>query len=250
MMDFNAEIMAVHGFIEARPWSLLEIQRPDLPVRYGRDIPPFVVLKEDSAVELGSPLVGSTSMVLCSEDNGLVYNGRITLIGQDIPEVVGQSLPFGQVILIAGKTLTDDDLPKIERARDISNSLEGYLLRHAPLKIWSRVSLDAVHKGFTLATLGQALMINYREKISLDAIEILFVTSSRVDIEALNTIAEKAHSKSLDIRKNLRARDGDLTCEGVNCNTCPDKPACDTIRDIRLIRKAGKITGIEIIRGK
>jgi CO dehydrogenase/acetyl-CoA synthase beta subunit len=250
MMDFNAEIKAVRSFMEERHGSILEIPGPELPVRYGRDIPPFVVLDEDAAVELGSPLVGSTCMVLCTTDKGLVYDGRITLLGPDIPEMAEKSVPFGQIILVAGETLTDDDLPKVERARDISSYLEGYMLRQAPMKIWSRVSKEAVQKGFTLATLGIALMANYREKISLDAIEIMFFTSSRPDIDALSAIANKAHRHSLDVRKGVRERSGLLDCEGVACNTCPDKLSCDTIRDIRVIRKAGKIERIEIVRGE
>jgi CO dehydrogenase/acetyl-CoA synthase beta subunit len=248
MMDFNSEIMAVRSYMEERQGSVLEVPGPELPVRYGRDIPPFVVLNEDAAVELGSPLVGSTGMVLCTDDKGLVYDGRITLIGPDIPDMVGKSVPFGQVILVAGETLTDDDLPKIERVRDISSLLEGYMLRQAPKKIWSRVSKEAVQKGFNLATLGAALMMNYREKLSVDAIEILFVTASREAVDDLSAIADKAHQHSLAVRKDVRQRSGLLNCEGVDCHTCPDKLSCDTIRDIRVIRKAGKIERIEFIR--
>jgi CO dehydrogenase/acetyl-CoA synthase beta subunit len=246
-MDFNSEMTAVRSFMEARPGSVLAIPG-ELSVRYGRGIPPFVVLNEDTAVELGSPLVGSTGMVLCTGDKDLVNDGRITLIGPDIPEMIGKSVPFGQVILIAGATLTDDDLPKIERTRDISGLLEGYMLRQAPKKIWSRVSKEAVRKGFNLATLGAALMRNYREKFSVDAVEILFVTASREAIDALSVIGDKAHQHSLAVRKDVRQRSGLLSCEGVDCNVCPDKLSCDTIRDIRVIRKAGKIERIEFIR--
>jgi hypothetical protein len=93
MMDYNSEMMAVRSFMKERQGLVLKVPGPELPVRYGRNIPPFVVLNEDTAVELGSPIIGSTGMVLCTDDKGLVFDGRITLISPDIPEMVEKSVP-------------------------------------------------------------------------------------------------------------------------------------------------------------
>lgn len=262
MAYFDEQILAARKFIKDKKdqgTSLLEIQcagvpgelLKDLPVRFGTDNAPFVILKEDTYVELGNPLQGSASLVLWTQQVEIVRDGLITLIGPDIQESSGQSLPFGQVVLIGDRVLDEKDFPRIERARDLSNLLEGYMIRHVPRRLWSRVSRDAALKGFSFEILGRALMANYRRQFpQLGAIEILFVTSSKSDVDTLHNISIDAQGKSLSIRKLTRTQEGTYECEELNCDICPDKPACDTIRDVIVIRKAGKITGIEIVRGE
>jgi CO dehydrogenase/acetyl-CoA synthase beta subunit len=153
------------------------------------------------------------------------------------------------VILVGGSQLQERDLPNIERARDLSRHLEGYMIRHVPRKLWSRVSNEAARKGFSFETLGRALMARYKGEFPLvEAVEILFVTSSKADVEELERIAVEAQGKSLSIRKLTRTQDGAYECDELNCESCPEKPTCDTIRDVLVIRKKGKITGIQIIR--
>lgn len=260
MAHFDEQILAVRGFLRERQerGSLLrhvlcrgsseELVR-GLPVRFGPGMTPFVILKEETFVELGNPLQGSTSMVLWSQQTELIQDGLIRWIGPDIPESHAQSLPFGQVILVGGRQLQERDLPNIERARDLSHHLEGYMIRHVPRKLWSRVSNEAARKGFSFETLGRALMARYKGEFPLvEAVEILFVTSSKADVEELEKIAVEAQGKSLSIRKLTRTQDGAYECDELNCESCPEKPTCDTIRDVLVIRKKGKITGIQIIR--
>ncbi len=59
-----------------------------------------IILRDDTFVELGNPIAGSAAMVLWSDDSSLVVDGRITLVGPDVPESEGESLPFGQVLLV------------------------------------------------------------------------------------------------------------------------------------------------------
>lgn len=260
MAHFDEQILAVRGFVRARQGrgtrlcqvlccgSSEELVR-ELPVRFGQGIEPFVILKEETFVEMGNPLQGSSSMVLWTRQAELIHDGLITWIGPDIPESAGQSLPFGQVILVGGSQMEEKELPRIERARDLSNHLEGYMIRHVPRKLWSRVSREAAGKGFSLETLGRALMAHYKGSFPLlESVEILFVTSSKADVEELERIALEAQGKSLSLRKLSRSQDGAYECDELNCESCPEKPTCDTIRDVLVIRKKGKITGIQIIR--
>ncbi|MEW6443056.1 MAG: carbon monoxide dehydrogenase [bacterium] len=260
MAEFDEQILAVRKFVrnlQREGKNSREIRCPgapeellrDLPVRFSPEGSPFVILKEETFVELGNPIQGSASTVLWTRQTELVRDGAVTWIGPDIPETAGQSRPFGQVILVGGSRLPDADLARVERAKDLAHQLEGYMIRHLPRKLWSRVSKEAVARGFSFETLGRALMARYKSEIPLvEAVEIVFVTTSKGDVEELDQIARDAQGKSLSIRKLTRAQDGAYECDELTCDTCPEKPTCDTIRDVLVIRRKGKITGIRIVR--
>lgn len=262
MAHFDEQIFAVRAFLKARLGAghgacagrvscrgSAEELLAGLPVAFNPTPRPFVILKEETSVELGNPIQGSASMVLWTPQAELVQDGVVTWIGPDIPDAPGQSLPFGQVILAGASRLEDKDLPRLERASDLSHRLEGYMIRYLPRKVWSRVSREAAARGFRFETLGRALMAHYKMQFpALEAVEVLFVTSSRQDVEELEKIAREAQGKSLSIRKLTRSRDGTYECDELNCETCPEKSTCDTIRDVIVIRKKGKIAGIQVIR--
>lgn len=208
-----------------------------------------MIFKEDTFVELGNPVNGSASVVLWTRQAELVRDGLITRIGPDIPASEGRSLPFGQVILLGGSRLEGKDLGRLERASSPSSLLEGYMIRHVPRKLWSRVSRGAAARGFCFETLGRALMARYKETFPLlESVEILFVTSSKADVEELEAIGLQAKGKALSIRKLTRTEEGIYECDELNCNECPEKEICDTIREVLVIRKKGKVVGVKIIR--
>jgi len=237
LAEFDEQILAIRGFVrkreeEGRPLSTIQCAGSaddlvrGLPVRFGPDNPPPVILKEDTFAELGNPVHGSASMVLWTRQAELIRDGLITRIGPDIPEAEGQSLPFGQVILVGGSRLEEKELARLERASNLSSLLEGYMIRHVPRKLWSRVSQEAADKGFCFETLGRALM----------------------EVEELEGIGLQAKGKSLSIRKLTRTEDGAYECDELSCDDCPEKPTCDTIRQVLVIRKKGKVVGIEVVR--
>ncbi len=260
MAEFDEQILAIRRFVktkEAEGRRPCEIQcggSPEdllrgLPVRFGPGNPPAVILKEDSFAELGNPVNGSASMVLWTKQAELIRDGVVARIGPDIPDADGCSLPFGQVLLLGGSGLGEKDLSKLERASHLASLLEGYMIRHVPQKLWSRVSREAAEKGFRFETLGRALMAHYKETFPLlERIEVLFVTSSKADVEQLDRIGLQAKGKSLSIRKLTRTETGTYECDELTCDDCPEKPTCDTIRDVLVIRKKGKIIGIEVVR--
>ena len=260
MTDFDEQILAVRRYIREKkgtegsvaetlvPTRLQELVQ-GLPVEYSSDRKPFVLLKEDTFVELGNPVQGSASMVLVTRQAALIRNGLITRIGPDIPASEGKSLPLGQAILVGSSGLEDRELASIQRAADLAHCLEGYMTRQVPRKLWSRVSREAAAKGFCFETLGRAIMAQYRQLFdALEAIEILFATSSKADVQDLEKISLVAAGKSLSIRKLVRTQDGEYECEGLDCDTCSEKEICDSIREVVVIRKKGKVTGIQVVR--
>ena len=216
-----------------------------LPVPVGSNINPNIILKEDTAVELGNPSVASCAFILWTPNLSLVRNGQMTLVGPDIKESLGKSLPFAQILVIAGKELKDQHHLLLEQHYLISNRIEGYMVRLAPQRqrMWTRVSIDALNKGFTFETLGRALMHIYKSELSvIEATEVFFISSSKEDVKGIERIANDVQRIKNDILSSrfMQRDDGSYECTSgyVDCTDCPDNVVCDDIRDIiRLQRK-------------
>jgi acetyl-CoA synthase len=216
-----------------------------LPVRVGPQDRANVILKEDTGVELGNPSVASCAFLLWTPNLPLVRDGRITLIGPDIQEAAGESLPFAQVLIIGGTELKDQHHLVLEQHYMLSNQVEGYVIRLAPQRqrMWTRVSRAAVEKGFSFETLGRALMAVYKSGLPIiEATEVIFITSSKEDVKGLEGIAtevQRIRSEVLSSRFG-RTDDGAYECTSsyADCTECPDQVVCDEIRDlVRLKRK-------------
>src|SRR5450756_1232506 len=86
-----------------------EALKEGLPIRIGSGANPKIILRNETFVELGNPAAGSCAVVLWTDTSGLISDGRITLIGPDVQEARGASLPFGQILLVAGKDLSAEE---------------------------------------------------------------------------------------------------------------------------------------------
>ncbi|MDY6917486.1 MAG: hypothetical protein SVP26_06010 [Chloroflexota bacterium] len=209
-----------------------------LPVSVGATEKANVILKEDTFIELGNPSVASAAFVIWSDDSSCVEDGRITLIGPDIQESEGQSLPFGQVIIVGGTGLKEEHYLDLERTQFASDQIEGYMLRSVPRRVWSRVSNDAARRGFSFETLGRALMAIFRDKMPLiEATEVVFVTSSKDDVNELDDIAAAVRKFSGELRKLVRQDDGTYECTEYNCSTCDNQEVCDAVRRWIVLRR-------------
>jgi CO dehydrogenase/acetyl-CoA synthase beta subunit len=214
-----------------------------LPVRVGPKAGTDLILRGDTFVELGSPDVGSSSFLIWTDDPSLVKSGRITVIGPDIPESEGASLPFGQVIIAAGKKLSGDKHEFIDRTQYISDQIEGYMLKSMSRQMWSRVSKDAAAKGFSFETLGRALMAIFKSSIpEIEAVEVLFVTTSKDDLQPLQDLSEQIREISKNMTKEIWKTKGyDIECFSTfDCESCPESTVCNEIKEMVNVRKKTK----------
>jgi CO dehydrogenase/acetyl-CoA synthase beta subunit len=213
----------------------------DLPIKVGEGAQQGVILKEDTGIELGNPRMGSSAFLLWTDNPSLIKDKKITLVGPDIQESFSNSLPFGQVLMIGGTSLKEEYHTTLEWGQYISDRIEGYMIRSIPQRIWSRVSKTAVERGFSFEVLGKTLMGIIKSELPLvESVEVLFVTSSRQDVEELETIAKQVEKISNDLKKRkfIVGDKGDYFCtNGLDCSVCHDKPVCDTIREQIVIRK-------------
>jgi len=221
-------------YSDTRPDELLR----GLAVTVGDQDKSGVILKEDTFVELGNPSIASSAFVIWSDDLSIVEDGRITLIGPDIQESEGESLPFGQVIIVGGSDLKEEHYLDLERTQYASDQIEGYMLRSVPRRVWSRVSKEAAAKGFSFETLGRALMAIFKQKHPLvQSTEIMFVTSGKGDVEQLDEIAAGVRKFSGELRKLVRQDDGTYECTEYNCSTCDNEAVCNAVREWIVLRR-------------
>ncbi len=211
-----------------------------LPVRVGPQASSGIILRGDTFIELGNPNAGSCAFLLWTDNPSLISDGKITLIGPDIPESPGASLPFGQVLMVGGTGLGEKDHEALQANLYIADQIEGYMIRSIPQCMWSRVSSDAAAKGFCFETLGRALMATFKSEVpKIEAMEIVFVTSSKEDLQLLDDIGTQVREISRNITKEVwKAKGFDIECTlGWDCRSCDYKPVCDEIREVVTVRK-------------
>jgi CO dehydrogenase/acetyl-CoA synthase beta subunit len=212
-----------------------------VPVRVGPGASQGIILRGDTFAEIGNPEAGSAAFLLWTDNPSLITDGKITLIGPDIPESPDASLPFGQVLMVAGSDLTEKDHQTLEHTQFIADRIEGYMIRSVAQVVWSRIGKEAAAKGFRFESLGRALMSVFKTDVAkVQAMEILFVTSSRDDLEPLGTMGAQVNKifKSM-LKEDWKARGFDVyeCASGYDCKSCPDQPVCDDIKEVIKVRK-------------
>ena len=252
MAVFDAYIRKVAEYVEAMRGGGRQVRVFDcpgdperlldgLPVKVGPGAGSGIVLRGDTFAELGSPEAGSCAFPLWTNDIELVRDGRITIIGPDILESRGASLPFGQILVSAGGKLSDKQHSALDESQYISDQIEGYMVKSTPGRMWTRISNNAAERGLGFEALGKALIAIYKSRVSeIEAMEIVFVTSGKEDVRRLDEIAEQVKKISKDIiRETWLARGYDiLECTlGWDCKSCPDKSVCDDIKSVITVRK-------------
>jgi CO dehydrogenase/acetyl-CoA synthase beta subunit len=241
---FDAYVRKVAEYVEVMRASGREIrtfQAPlssariisSLPIRVGPGANPGIILREDTSVELGNPESGSCAFMLWTDKPALIVDGKVTVIGPDITESGGKSLPFGQVLMVGGAGLSDKDLDVLRYIQIAGDQIEGYMTRSSTRDIWSRVSREAAGKGFSFETLGRALMAVCRSgHAGIQSMEIVFVTSGKKDLEPLKDLAEQVQKIGREvIKENWKIKGYDIDCLS-DCGGCKDKPVCDDIREV------------------
>ena len=230
---FGETLTDIRNYIEGKKCQsrVTTQQKNDWPSGKGRN----VVLSEDMALELGNPQMNSVSCLIWTSNLDLIRDGKISLIGPDIKESNGKSLPFGKIVL-AGVSGFDeesayDKYKEMESVR-YSLDLKGYMIRAVSQyqREWSRISKEAVQNGFSFEVLGSALREEYLKKDYIHAVEFLFVTSSAEDVGELQEITKNVGRTISALNKMLSEIDPD-------CDECEYNDVCDEVDELKGMRK-------------
>lgn len=194
-----------------------------------------VVLSDDMALELGNPQMNSVSCLIWTQNAGLIHDGRISLIGPDIKESSGKSLPFGKIVL--AEVIGFDEETTYDKYKEMENvryaiDLKGYMIRAVSQyqREWSRISKEAVQNGFSFDILARALRNEYLKKDYIRAVEFLFVTSSTGDVGELQEITKNVGRKVSALNKMLSEID-------TNCDECEYNDVCDEVDKLKGMKK-------------
>ena len=184
-----------------------------------------IVLREDMGLELGSPETQSLSCILWTENLDLVQDGLITLVGPDLSQSYGKSLPFAKIVLVGVSGFTEENT--YERYRDMELiryqlDLKGFMLRAVSqyMREWCRISSEAVIKGFSAQVLGSVLMRLFRDKSYVQAFEVIFLTSGTDDVNTLKEITEPS-------RKIIAAMNKMAEEFAFDCSSCEYQDVCN-----------------------
>ncbi|HOO73326.1 MAG TPA: hypothetical protein PK926_16320 [Spirochaetota bacterium] len=212
---------------------------PSWPSGAGRN----VVLADNTGVELGGPSAESTAFMLWTGEPGIVTNGRITLIGPDIRECAGKTVPYARIILAETTGLDEENC--YDRYRQMAAlrhvlDLKGYMIRASSryMSEWVRVSRDAVKSGFTFQVLGSALIGRFAALDFVSGCEVIFVTSSAEHVLSLKPIADDAMMLINAMNKLAVEEDHD-------CAACDFSKACNEIELLKKIREAREHQGTD-----
>jgi CO dehydrogenase/acetyl-CoA synthase beta subunit len=225
-----------------------------LPVRVGPQASSGIILRGDTAAELGNPDSGSAALLLWTDNPSLIRDGKITLVGSDISESEGSSLPFGQVLMVGGEGLSEKEHERLESSQYVADKIEGYMIKSTPRHMWCRVSKEALGKGFRFETLGRALMAIFKSEVpKVQSVEAMFVTSGKDDLEPLDSIGEQIQQISQNITKDAWKAKGydldEIECTlGWDCRSCDYRPVCDDIRKVVKVRKKKTTKGKSAIK--
>jgi acetyl-CoA decarbonylase/synthase complex subunit beta len=149
------------------------------------------VLREDMYAELGGPKSCGFDLLVTESDPSKVTDGKVTLIGPDIPEMEeGGIYPFVWILRVYGENLTERHTSLLERNLiEFQDQVEGYMRVNTRQYLWTRVTKKCVQGGFSVAELARGTMMMMKAALPdlVDAIEAEFRTC---DPEAVKDLIE------------------------------------------------------------
>ncbi len=194
-----------------------------------------LVLASSTAVELGNPRNESVSFMVWSQKKELINDGVVHLIGSDIPQSRGKSLPFAKVVMLAVEGMDEENCYERHRKLELARydlELEGYMLRAVSqyLREWSRVSVEAFEKGFSFSILAGELSRLYRAFDFVRAVEFIIVTSDSSDVRSLYHVGEK-------VEKRIAAMNRMAVEMNFDCSSCEYTDVCTEVEGLRIFRE-------------
>ena len=153
------------------------------------------------------------------------------------------------------------DCPGIP-AIDVRQQCSGFVYGMAQADMFIRggmadtvllVGAEIHSKGMDISDDGRDVSVLFGDGAGaavLQATEVVFVTSCKEDVDQLDAIADDVREFSGELRKLIRQQDGTYDCTEYDCDSCDDKPTCDSVRDwIKVRRKKNGDASATAARG-
>lgn len=192
-----------------------------------------IVLRSDTAYELGGPEYIAISGTAITESKELVPCDEVLLYGPDIPEI-NTDIPYARIAFIrvredsmgTGNTLYNA-IHKIEYVRYHMNP-KGYMTRISVSKAREpvRISKEAQKEGLDFAKVGKLFVKSYHENPKIEAVKLIFITLDGFPYNELESLIKNNNqiTDAIDhIMKNIV----------MDCNVCNLKPICDEVEGMK-----------------
>lgn len=194
-----------------------------------------LVLGQDTAVELGNPKDASASFLLWVNEPEKVKNGRITVIGPDLPQLNNRQAAFGKVVIVGASDFDADNSYDRYREMELLRydiHLKGYMMRGVSQqqREWSRVSKEAISNGFSFQMLGGALIDKFLQMPYVRSVETVFITSSKEDVLEMQTISNGVVQLISAMNKMAEEMSFD-------CDECEYNDVCGDVEELRSMRE-------------
>ncbi len=206
-------------------------------LKVGKRVWDGVMLKEDVGFELGSPDFPMVKTFLTQTESSSIHNMRITLIGQDIPDILETNPEFGILFLISSSSLSPSDYRKLERTTILSNSIEGVFEKQVGRKSWYQISTELLKRKLSFYHIGSALIQLIKQEFheKIDAIEEIIVVNNNLLLDYFREIHKVSRIESIkrfqEKIKTIQKLRPDCDFEN-ECNVCDNREICDQIRDV------------------
>lgn len=205
----------------------------------------YIVTAEETALELGSPRHESLVSLLWTEEPELIKEG-VWVSGIDLKDI---HKPQAEILIAVVVHVPPGFNPESTRFRSIvnlSNKIPGYMSRSVPGKLWIRISRGLLDKGFSSLSLGMIILHSFHDAVpGLGAVEVIVAAGESRLTAAFEPVYNLGRAYSGQNRKLSLDASGALECEDLVCTSCDEKVACDTIRDIMVIKKMKDKRGLE-----
>lgn len=194
-----------------------------------------IIMGNDTAIELGHPSKESLYFLAWTENREQISDGKITLIGKDINKIKKGKSSFGEIILISGHGFNEKNFFDRYLEMDILKrklNLKGYMIRAVPQRMreWSRISKEAVKKGFSFEILGNEMIKKYKELEYVDGVEVIFITSGEEELKSLKPFGEK-------VTKSIQAMNKMFENLEYDCEVCEYQDVCNEMGELRQLRR-------------
>ena len=194
----------------------------------------YVVLGEDTALELGSPDTHSVNRLFWTRKPGLVKN-RSLIINNSLKDLEKERVSFMQLVFIEIDDSVDPYDSDLYRLKNLTKVIPGLMTRSQQNKIWIRINRELMKKNITLRAIGEAVAERYMSRGAV-SVEIVLIAHDDI-ITEFHEISTAAEVLSRSNRKQRWIEDGVISCEDLDCSSCSEKVYCDTLKQIAVKKK-------------
>jgi len=210
-------------------------------IRVGLDENKEIILQEETHLELGGMNKRSFSLIYPITDINLIEDGRITILGPEIHQILDFNVDFGLFVMIGVKNLTKKEYYDLKSLNFLSNGIEGFSIRTIPRRFWCRISHVTHNKKISFEFLGNAIIHLFRQKFKdlIKKIEILIICSYPDSIDEFIELSSDITNK---FQEELKAKIDEwrkrIDCEYEwGCEICPYQEECYNIKQVLVERE-------------